>query len=200
MEIINNLENYAKITIGVIGGVVAFGKLRESFASVRRKQELKLDLEIYEKLKAQDSFQVDDDIEKKIKANLKKAFEKDSNNFTNFFTGIAVFFGFGLWSIDILKKSENFNGWIILTLMLSFMGLALILGDDDKKEESKLFFQIGFYDKENFRIGIVMTLLAVVLTPILIWKLDSFSIWHFLSGLCFFIGLVPLIKNTKRIK
>lgn len=199
MEIINNIETYAKIIIGIIGGIVAFSKLRESFATTKRKQELKLDLEIYEKIKNQDDFQTDD-IKNKIKANLNRAFEKDSDSLTNFFVGIAVFIGFGFQSIDILKKSETFNGWIILTLICSLAGLVLIFGDDDKKKDSNLFYQIGFYNIENFRIGIVITLLTGILTPILIWELDGLSFWQFLSGLFFFLGLGTLIKNIKRIK
>lgn len=154
MEIINNIETYAKIIIGVIGGIVAFGKLRESFASAKRKQELKLDLEIYEKIKNQNDFQADE-IKKKIKANLNRAFEKDSDNLTNFFVGIAVFIGFGFWSIDILKKSETFNGWIILTLMCSLIGLALIFGDDDKKQDSKLFYQVGFMTEKILELELL---------------------------------------------
>ena len=65
MEDLNNIETYVKVFVGIIGAIAAFGKLRESFASIKRKQELKLDLEILEKLKSNDQFECSE-IEKKI--------------------------------------------------------------------------------------------------------------------------------------
>lgn len=199
MENLNHIETYLKIIVGIIGAVVTFRKLRESFASVKRKQELKLDLEILEKLKANDEFDRSE-IEEKINYKLKKVFESGTENITNFFVGIAVFVGFGFWSIDIFQTYSEFNGWIILTLFCSLIGLSMIFGNDDKKEDKGVFYQIGFYDKSTFKFGIFVTLLTGILTPILIWKLNGFSFWQFLLGLFFVIGIGSLIKNIKRIK
>lgn len=199
MDDLNNIETYVKVFVGIIGAIAAFGKLRESFASIKRKQELKLDLEILEKLKSNNQFE-SSEIEEKINYKLKKAFEDRTENLTNFFVGIAVFVGFGFWTVDIFKNSDGFNGWIILTLLCCLIGLSLIFSSDNKKEEKGIFYQIGFYDKENFRIGIVITLLTGIPTVILIWKLDGFSFWQFLSGLFFVIGIGSMIKNIKRIK
>lgn len=199
MENLTNIETYIKILVAIIGGFVAFGKLRESFASIKRKQELKLDLEILEKLKVNKEFDTKD-IEEKIELKLKQAFENQTENFTNFFVGIAVFIGFGWWSVEILNNYENFNGWIILTIFCSLIGLSLIFDNDDKSFEKKSFYKIGFYDKDNFKIGIIITLLFGALTPILFWKMDNISFWQFLSGLFFLIGLFGVIKNIKRIR
>ncbi len=199
MENLNHIETYLKIIVGIIGAVVTFGKLRESFASVKRKQELKLDLEILEKLKSNNEFDTSE-IEEKINLKLKRAFDNGTENVSNFFIGIAIFVGFGFWSIDIFQTYTEFNGWIILTLFCSLIGLSMILGNEDKKEDKGVFYQIGFYDKTNFQFGIVITLLTGILTPILIWKLNGFSFWQFLSGLFFVIGIGSLIKNIKRIK
>jgi hypothetical protein len=199
LENLNHIETYLKIIVGIIGAVVTFGKLRESFASVKRKQELKLDLEILEKLKSNNEFD-SSEIEEKINYKLKKAFDYGTENVSNFFIGIAIFVGFGFWSIDIFQNYEEFNGWIILTLFCSLIGLSMILGNEDKKEDKGVFYQIGFYDKTNFKFGIVITLLAGILTPILIWKLNGFSFWQFLSGLFFVIGIGSLLKNIRRIK
>ena len=199
MEQLNNIETYVKVIVGIIGAIAAFGKLRENFASIKRKQELKLELEILEKLKSNEEFETSE-IQEKIKLKLNKAFENRTENLTNFFVGIAVFVGFGFWSVDIFKSSNEFNGWIILTLLCCFVGLSLIFGSDDKKGKKGVFYQIGFYDKENFRIGIIITLLMGVLTGILIWKINRFSFWQFLTGLFFIIGIGSLIKNIKRIK
>ena len=199
MENLNNIETYLKGFIGVIGAFVAFGKLRENFASIKRKEELKLDLEILEKLKSNQEFD-SKEIEQKIKTKLKKAFENGTENLKNFFVGIAVFIGFGFWTVEIFQNSEEFNGWIVLTLLCSLIGFTLIVNNEDKKEDKGVFYQIGFYDKENFQYGIIMTLFTGILTPILIWKIDGFSFWQFLSGLLFFIGIGSLFRNIKRIK
>ena len=55
LEGFDNLEIYLKIFVAIVGAIATLRKLRESFASIRRKQELKLDLEILEKLKASNS-------------------------------------------------------------------------------------------------------------------------------------------------
>lgn len=196
---INNIETYLKVFVGIIGAIATFGKLRESFASIKRKQELKLDLEILEKLKSNNKFE-SSEIEEKINYKLKKAFEDRTENLTNFFVGIAVFVGFGFWTVDIFQNSEEFNGWIILTLLCCLTGLTLIFSNDNKKEDKGIFYQIGFYDKSNFRFGIVLTLLTGILTGILIWKINGFSFWQFLCGLFFIIGIGSLIKNIKTIK
>jgi len=198
LENLNNIETYLKVFVGIIGVIATFGKLRESFASIKRKQELKLDLEILEKLKSNQQFE-SSEIEEKINYKLKKAFEDRTENLTNFFVGIAVFVGFGFWSLDILKKSNEFNGWIILTLLCCLTGLTLIFSNDNNKKEKGIFYKIGFYDKENFRIGIIISLLTGILTVVLIWKLDGFSFWQFLSGLFFVIGIGSLIKNIRKI-
>jgi len=163
MENLENIETYIKVFVGFIAVIAAFGKLRESFASIKRKQELKLDLEILEKLKSNDNIQTSE-IEQKIISKLDKAFENRTENFTNFFTGIAVFIGFGFWSIDIFQNSKDFNGWIILTLLCSLIGLALVVGNNEKKEKEEIFYQLGFYDKSNFLTGIIITILTGILT------------------------------------
>lgn len=196
---LDNIEIYLKVFVGFIGAIATFGKLRESFASIKRKEELKLDLEILEKLKSNNNIKTSD-IEKKIKLKLDKAFENRSENLTNFFTGIAVFIGFGFWSVDIFQNSNGFNGWIILTLLCSLIGLALVVGNNEKKEKEEIFYQLGFYDKSNFQTGLIITALTGILTPILILKIDGFSFWQFLSGLFFFIGIASLIRSIKRIK
>tara|TARA_R110002050_G_scaffold262599_2_gene402850 strand:- start:548 stop:844 length:297 start_codon:yes stop_codon:yes gene_type:complete len=93
----NNIENYLKIIVSVIGAIAAFGKIRESFASIKRKQELKLDLEILEKLKSDNEFD-SSEIKEKINSKLKSSFENRTENFTNFFVGIAVFCWF--WILE----------------------------------------------------------------------------------------------------
>lgn len=201
MENLNNIETYAKLIIGLTGAIATLSKIKENFASLKRKQELKLELEILEKIKDKKEFETIE-IEKKINEKLRKTFEDNSENLTNFFIGIVVFVGFAFWSVDIIKNSVNFDGWVILTSLFSLIGLLMVLGGDksDNKLEKGLFYQIGFYDKTNFVTGFIVTLLTGILTPLLILKSNEFSFWQFVSGLFFIIGIASLIKNTKQIK
>ena len=193
-----NIEIYAKILIGLIGAIVSIGKIRETFSSVKRKQELKLDLEIIEKLYQIDKFDIER-IEKITELKLKKYFDNSSEGITDFFIGMVMLVGFGYWSIDLFNGSENFNGWIILTLFCSLIGLTMIMGNKPVQQEKDVFYKVGFYDKSNFIYGLLITLFTGILTPILILKLDGFSFWQFLSGLFLIIGIVSLTRNIKRI-
>jgi hypothetical protein len=78
--------------------------------------------------------------------------------------------------------------------------LSLIFNSETDKKEKGMFYQIGIYDKENFRFGIILTFLSGIITAILILKVDGFSFWQFLSGLFCIIGIGSLIKNIRRIK
>lgn len=196
---LNNLEIYIKVFVGIIGLIAGLGKLRENFASLKRKQEIKLDLEILEKLNTINLFD-SSEIELKINDKLNKAFEDRTENLTNFFVGIGVFVGFGFWTVDIFQNSKEFNGWIVLTLLCCLTGLSLIFNSETDKKEKGMFYQIGIYDKENFRFGIILTFLSGIITAILILKVDGFSFWQFLSGLFCIIGIGSLIKNIRRIK
>lgn len=199
MEHFNNIELYAKILVGLTVAIAAFGKIRESFSTSRKKQELKLDLEILEKLKNNTNL-FDKSIEENVKSKISKSFENSSDNLTNFLVGIVVFVGFGFWTIDIYQSSPSFNGWLILTLFCSLLGLVMLFGKEEKYLRKEVFFTIGFYDKDNFKYGVLITLFSGIITAVLVLKLDSFSFWEFLSGLFFLIGSGSLIRNIKRIK
>lgn len=193
-----DLETLPKIIIAISGILAVFLKIRENLSILRRKQELKTDLEIYELSK-------NNQIEtSELKSNLEKRVdqlvENKNDGLTSFITGIAVFVGFGMWSVDIFQKSTSFNGWIILTIFCSLAGLSLMLGRTETKDTKETFLQIHFRDRKNFQFGILLTLLCGILTPILVLKSDGFTFWQFLSGLFFFIGLISLIKNIQIVK
>ena len=76
----------------------------------------------------------------------------------------------------------------------------MIFDNDPEKENKGIFYQIAFYDKKKFIFGIIITLFTGILTPTLIWKLDGFSFWQFLSGLFFFIGFGSLFSSIKKIR
>ncbi|AUC75701.1 hypothetical protein [Olleya sp. Bg11-27] len=199
MDSINNIENVAKIIIALIGALATFNKLREAFSAVKRKQELKLDLEILEKLQLNKNL-YDKSIEEKIKEKMLKSFDYNTENLTNFILGIIVFIGFGLWSVEIFQSSSDFNGWIILTLFISAIGLLLTFDGKDNIKHKEQFYAIGFYDKQNFTFSVMLIFVMGILTPVLIWKSDGITFWQFLTSLMFLIGIGSFIKSIKRIK
>jgi hypothetical protein len=198
MELFDNIDIYPKIIVALTGFIAAFIKIRDSYSSTRHKENIKLDLEIYELLDKSGDFEKAE-LKEKIQKNISNTLTNEENGLTNFFVGLVVFVGFGLWSVDIYQTHESFNGWIILTTFCSLTGLSMLFGGNDKRKSKAVFYQIGFYDKTNFQFGFIITSLTAILTPILILKMNGFSFWQFLSGLFFVIGLMSVIKNIKRI-
>ena len=193
-----DLETWHKIFIGASGVLVVFLRLRESLSVLRRKQELKTDLEIYELSKSNNlsTTALRDYLEKRIN----QLSQANKDHLSSFITGAVVFVGFGLWSIDIYTNSNDFNGWIILTIACSLIGLLQMLGRTDEKKTKETFLQIHFKDKSNFQFGVFITLLCGITTPILFLKSGEFTFWQFLTALFFMIGLFSLMKNITIVK
>lgn len=201
MQDINNIEIITKVIIGVVGAIATLGKLRELFTTAKIKQEISIDLDILEKIKNNESLYTVE-IEKKIKFNLNKAYGVKNEGFINFLYGIALFVGFGFWTISLLGDLESFNAWSILTLIVAFIGLSIAFDTNEKEinENKEIpFYKIGLYEKTNFRFSLIVFAFTVTLTPVLIWKLDGFSFWQFLSGILFILSIVKLKGLIKRI-
>lgn len=198
MNILNNIDVYPKILVALTGVLAAFIKIRESFSIIKRKQELKLDLEIYEHLKRNPEIEIDD-VKNVLQQRVSRAFQDNDDRLTNFFVGLVVFVGFGLWSIDIYQSSDRFNGWIILTAFCSLSGFSMLFGSTKSSKTKEVFYKIGFFDKTNFQFGFVITALTAILTPIMFLKMGGFSFWQFPSGLFFIIGLLSITRNIRRI-
>ncbi len=199
MEIFESIDIYPKIIVALTGLIAAFIKIKDTYSTTRNKENIKLDLEIYELLNKNGDFNKTI-LKEKIEKNISKSLTSEENGLTNFFVGLVVFVGFGLWTIDIFQSYDFFNGWIILTAFCSLAGLSVLFGKNDNKKSKDVFFQIGFYDKANFIFGFIITGMTAILTPVMILKIDGFSFWQFLSGLFFIIGMMSMIKNIKRIK
>lgn len=199
MEIFDKIDIYPKIIVALTGLIAAFIKIRDSYSSTRLKEKIKLDLEVYELLNKNGDFDKAE-LKETIEKNISNSLTHEKNGFADFFVGLVIFVGFGLWTVDIFQFYKSFNGWIILTAFLSLTGLSMLFDNKDKRKSKEVFFQIGLYDKTNFQFGFVITGLTAILTPTLIFKMDGFSFWQFLSGVFFIIGLMSIIKNIKRIK
>ncbi len=198
---LTNIELIVKIIIGVIGAIATFGKLRAFFANSKLKEELKIDLEILEKTKNTNLY--NSEIEEKIRKNVTKAYKNRNENFTNFLYGISLFVGFGIWTINLLGDiKENYNGWSILTLFISFIGLSIAFGNEEKEEKQEYktpFLKIGIFEKTNFKFTLLIFIFTSILTPILIWKINEFSWWIFLSAIFFIMSVTKLIQLIRKI-
>jgi hypothetical protein len=80
------------------------------------------------------------------------------------------------------------------------LGLTMLFGVSEKKKSNDVFFQIGFFDKSNFQFGFVVATVSAIITIYLIFQVDGFSYWQFLSMLFLILGLSSIIKNVRRIK
>jgi hypothetical protein len=56
MEILEGIEIYPKIIVALTGLFAVIMKIRESFSAIRQKQEIKIDLEIYELIQKSHEF------------------------------------------------------------------------------------------------------------------------------------------------
>lgn len=56
MEIFDNIDIYPKIIVALTGLIAAFIKIRDTYSSTKTKQNIKLDLEIYELLNRNGDF------------------------------------------------------------------------------------------------------------------------------------------------
>lgn len=68
MEIFDNIDIYPKIIVVLTGLIAAFIKIRDTYSSTKTKQNIKLDLEIYELLNRNGDFD---------KTELKETIEKN---------------------------------------------------------------------------------------------------------------------------
>lgn len=202
MKNLTDLETIVKIVIGVIGAIATIGKLRSYFTNSKLKEEVKLDLEIFEKIKNNNLST--NEIEEKISKNITKAYENRNESFTNFLYGISIFVGFGFWTINLIGNiDESFNSWSILTLIISFIGLSIAFGNNDEAQNEKNntpFIKIGIFEKTNFKFVLIIFLLTSIMTPILIWKIGEFSWWIFLSAIFFLMSVIKLYKIIKKVE
>jgi magnesium-transporting ATPase (P-type) len=196
------IEIIQKIILIATGFFVVILKIKSYFSLKTMKQDLKQDIEIFEVLNKQNKISTQN-IETKIKDDIAKIYDpnqKRESGIFGFLMGIAFFIGFGWWSFDIYNINEGFNGWIILTMLISFFGLSTILMDTSYTIKNEPFFKIGFYEKTNLRAGLILVLVSGILLYILLTKLNKFSVWEILTGILFLYGLMMIIKCIRKIK
>ncbi len=198
MELFNNIEPYSKIALIVFGFIAALVRVKTSFSAFQKKQELKIELEIYEMMR--DSGDFNKRVAKKfIENKISEVFNPKSNDkLRMFFIGLVVFIGFGWWSIDIYQNQNGFSGWIVLTLFLSAIGISLMLdlSDNEMVKKEQPFYLIGLYSKSDLSLGLILLLVGGFLTPIIYYKL-GLIFWIFLPVLATILGLIAIIRNIR---
>lgn len=192
-----NLETLINIGIGAITLLVSIATFKERFTRNRMKQELKIDLEILEKIKDNTEL-YDDKIILKIKDNLKSTYIRSSGIFM-FLYGTCFFFGFGYWTYIIIVNAVDFNGWVILTSILSLSGFAIALEPTEygKVKSDVVFFRISFFNKDNFRISVVIFMVSAVVLGALVFYSKNLFWGHIASAIGMTLGAISGLKCTK---
>lgn len=96
MEFLKDFDIYPKLIVALSGLIALFIKIKDAYSPTRTKQNIKLDLEIYEMIKNNNDFNKAD-LKRTIESNIKKSMNKDGRGLTNFIVGLAVFIDFELW-------------------------------------------------------------------------------------------------------
>lgn len=192
-------DNFPKILTIMSGVIILALKLKDSFSSMKEKQELKLDLEIYDLVKKTD-FDLRN-LQDEIKRKLDSDFTKKSGSLLSFVFGLVSFLGFGYWSYNIYMSNKDFNYWILLTLFLSVSGflsmLSLDIGKNEK--ENEVFYRLVFVDKTNFILGLAFSLFGA-LTSIIVFLKDGLCYVFWIAIVVFLFGFFGFINRIKKSK
>ncbi|KEO72229.1 hypothetical protein [Anditalea andensis] len=194
----NNMDILPKILIVLSGVFALIKKSKDHLSSLRSKQELKLDLEIYNLLKKHTELfkpEVSDSIEKKITIE----YIDEKNDISTFVTGLVVFIGFGLWSIDLYMNQNKFNPWIIATLFMALTGFSLIFEKKSNTKQEGPFYQIGFYNKSNLQFAFIFFVIFIIITPLIYYYNGIFSFWLLCSGVFLIISINAISRSIRKI-
>lgn len=201
------LEIGLKIISGLTALIALILRIWEGFSYSWKKQALKIDLEILDLAKNNETLD-SDLIVKNLTDRISKMYVNASSkndNFRNFLIGMVLFLGFSWWSIDLLGTHKLFNPWIILTGFMAVIGLALMFVRDNKKSKESLsdspFFVFEISKKSDFVLGFVIFTIFGLISWAIILKSAGFSFWIVLTGVFTLLGLGMIISEIRiRIK
>jgi len=195
-----DVETSLKLLSGVTALLALIQRIWTSFSNVKRKQALKIDLEILELSKKNELINSDLLIEN-LNEKISKMYVDTStkiDNFRNFLVGIVLFVGFSWWSIDLYSKKSDFNPWIILTGFMAVIGFALMFDAGNKKDENveNSFFVFEIKRKNNFIIGLSLFTIFGLISWLIILR-NGFSFWLLLTGIFSLIGIGTIISEIR---
>jgi hypothetical protein len=197
------MENTVKLIIAITSLITVLIKLIDIYISNNRKKELTSDLEFIKKA-------LDSEISQKEKERLQKQKSHIINEFINngvkrfdlfpLFYSLVIFAGFGWWTVELYSINDGFTPWMILTMIISFVGLGILIENDwNEKEEGKnkvkTKFQVTIFN-EIF-IGIVTIPTSIIGGVLVYYYYDGYSNWLILFACMLIIGIITLFKNVK---
>lgn len=194
-----NFDLLAKWFIALTGLISVIIKFSDSISLHRRKNNLKTDLELLEKIKKDD---IDPEDVSRIKAKRKKILneyleiEETSLKWFDVFYALILFVGFGWWTIHIYEINSDFSPWTIITGLISFIGLALLLDNKwRKKSEEKILVNITIL--KDLKIAFIILGLSLLIGFFILQKFEGYSNWYILIGAMIPIGLKILFDSIK---
>jgi len=195
-----DIETSLKLLSGVTALLALLQKIWTSFSNVKKKQALKIDLEILELSKKNELLNSDLLIEN-LNEKISRMYVDTStkiDNFRNFLIGIVLFVGFSWWSIDLYSKRLDFNPWIILTGFMAVIGFALMFDAGNKKDENveNSFFTFEIKRKNNFIIGLSLFTIFGLISWLIISR-NGFSFWLILTGIFSLLGIGTIISEIR---
>lgn len=195
-----DIETSLKLLSGVTALLAFFQRIWTSFSNIKKKQALKIDLEILELSKKNELINSNLLIEN-LNDRIPRMYVDTStkiDNFRNFLIGVVLFVGFSWWSIDLFSEKIDFNPWIILTGFMSVVGLALMfdVGKKNKTDIENPFFIFEIRGKNNFIIGLAFFIFFTLLSWLTIVR-NGFSFWLVLTGVFALLGIGILISEIR---
>ena len=201
MEIIESILNFEiieilKVAVAIITVTTIFLNFRDKFSNIQAKALLKTDFEILEKAKEIQS--IDGEIiQKHIKSEVESLYsENKPNKLFNFLYGGSLFIGFGWWTIEIILNSNSFNGWCILTMMISLVGITIIFDNKNKSKSKEEFYRITFHDRSSFKSGCVLNLILIVVLLILTYY-RVYNTWYYIVAVLLILFTFSSFSNVK---
>ncbi|MGB3852282.1 MAG: hypothetical protein WA958_20125 [Tunicatimonas sp.] len=192
--------DYAKLLVALTAICSFFIRLVQELSPRKNREEIKLELEIFELLKKTglEKERVAESVQRK----LTELSIDHQSRFRGFTIGTAFFLGFGLWTVDIYRHNEQFSGWFIVTLFMALIGLSKMLGIGKATDgvEREAFLRIDLLGGNIFYIVLSLVVLSLVSLAVLFIKLDGFSYWYIVLVsllLVALFGLNQLIRITR---
>jgi len=193
------IEIVLKLIIYITGLVSVIIKLIDSLSPISRKRKLRVDLELLEKINSEDIDKEDKDIvQKQLKKILKEYLNiKEVNiKWFNVLYALILFVGFGWWTIYIYEINFNFSPWMILTGLISIVGLSLIIDNKwERNKEDKVILKITIL--EDFKYSFMLLGLSTLIGIFIYTKYDGYTNWYILIGVLILMGFKLLADGIK---
>ena len=189
-----DLETGLKLIPILISFLLFILKMREDFNIFKKKQNVKIDLEILELIKKEQTLN-ESNLVNELKINIsniygKLDYESKLVNLFLFLLGVLFLGGFSWWTIDLYYKYLSFTPWMLLTSFFAFLGFIWIFHKEKKRSTEQnveqnvelVFFKVEVVDKKSFISGFSF---------FCFFGLFSWGFWELADGFTFWV-IIPL--------